>query len=478
MSLDQIITVNITRDATTISQVGFGTANLVGYFPTSIFSERSRTFSTLQGLKDVGFKVSDPVYGMASNLLAQNPSPSEFKVGRRVGAPQQILEITPTNLEVGSVHTVTVSGFKDTVFADRESVTDEVSYTTILNDTATLICDGLRAAFAALNSASGQAGDWDDAGTATLTITAKNTDNTMDGLLFNVTYVADGVPVGVDDNTVNPSVKIATDLGDINTYDNDWYALAIDSNSGDEITGGATAEEGAADWVESNTKIMVCQTQDVDVANDEADVTSVAYVLQNTGYDRTMLFFHRGNMDRVDTAMLGVALPADPGSLNWGFQDLASVSAQDLTESQMSTLMGTIASPTGGKNVNTLTALAGVNVTRYGRVSSGEWIDNIRYTDFLAARIQERVYGVLISNPKVPYTDSGIALVKNEILAQLDHGIGVGALSEDPPPTCTVPRASDVSAANKANRLLDDVTFRATLAGAVNYVAIDGHLAL
>jgi hypothetical protein len=144
----------------------------------------------------------------------------------------------------------------------------------------------------------------------------------------------------------------------------------------------------------------------------------------------------------------------------------------------MSTLMGTIGNPTGGKNVNTLTALAGVSVTRYGRVSSGEWIDNIRYTDFLAARIQERVYGVLISNPKVPYTDSGIALVKNEILAQLDHGIGVGALSEDPPPTCTVPRASAVSAANKANRLLDDVTFRATLAGAVNYVAIDGHLAL
>jgi len=176
--------------------------------------------------------------------------------------------------------------------------------------------------------------------------------------------------------------------------------------------------------------------------------------------------------------MLGVALPSDPGSINWAYQSLASVSAQNLTETQMSNLMGTIASPTGGKNVNTLTSLAGNNVTRYGRVSSGEWIDNIRYTDFLASRIQERAYGVLLSNPKVPYTDSGIALITNEIYAQLEQGITVGALSDDPYPTVSAPRASAVSAANRANRLLEDVSFRATLAGGVNYVIIEGHLAL
>jgi len=471
MSLDQIITVNITRDSSTISQVGFGTANLVGYFPTTVFPERSRTFSTLQGLIDVGFIASDPIYGMASNLLAQNPSPSEFKIGRRIGAPQQILEITPTDVEVGGVHTVTISGYADSSFATRASVTDTATYTVITSDTATDICDGLRTDLV-------PTGDYTEGGTDTLTLTANNT--TMDGLLFSVTYTVNGVPTGVDDNTVNPTVKIATDLGNINTYDSDWYALAIDSNSADEITGGATAAEGASDWVESNTKIFVCQTQDVDVANvvPGSDTTSVAAVLKTAGYDRTMLFFQRNNLDRVDTAMLGVALPSDPGSINWAYQDLASVSAQSLTETQMSNLMGTIASPTGGKNVNTLTTLAGVNTTRYGRVSSGEFIDNIRYTDFLAARIQERVYAVLLSNPKVPYTDSGIALVKNEVLAQLDQGVGVGALSGDPAPTCTVPRATDVSAANKQNRLLEDVSFRATLAGGVNYVAIDGHLAL
>ena len=470
-SLDQIITVNITRDATNISQVGFGTAMLVGYFPTSIFNERSRTYSSLQGMVDDGFVASDPLYGMASNLLAQNPSPAEFKIGRRAGAPQQILEVTPTDLTVGAVHTVTITGYADSAFASRASVTDTATYTAVTSDTATDICDGLRTDLT-------PTGDYSEGGTATLTLTADNT--TMDGLLFNVTYDVDGVPQGVDDNTVNPTIKLATDLAAINDYDDDWYALAIDSNSADEITGGATAAEGASDWVESNEKIFVCQTQEPDVANvaPASDTTSVAAVLEAAGYDRTMLFFHRGNLDRVDTAMLGVALPSDPGSINWGYQELASVSAQTMTETQMSYTMGTIASPTGGKNVNTLTTLAGVNTTRYGRVCSGEWIDNIRYSDFLAARIQERVYGVLLSNPKVPYTDGGINLIKNEILAQLEHGISVGALAADPAPTCSVPRAADVSASSKSNRLLSDVTFRATLAGAVNYIELVGQLAL
>jgi hypothetical protein len=472
-SLDQIITVDVTRVGTTVSQVGFGTANLVGFFPTSVFPERSRTFSSLTGLTDVGFTVSDPIYAMASSLLAQNPSPSSFKVGRRIGAPQQVLEITPTEVEVGAVHTVTIAGYADSAFASRASVTDTATYTVITSDTATDICDGLRTDLT-------PTGDYSEGGTATLTLTADNT--TMDGLLFGVTYTVNSVAVGVDDNTPNPAVKIATDLAAIDLYDNDWYALALDSNSSDEITGAATAAEGAAKWVESNDnpKILVCQTQDPAVADvdEDTDTTSVAALLVTAGYDNTMLFYHTNNMDRVDTAMLGVALPSDPGSINWAYQSLSSVSAQSLTTNQMSNLMGLIGNPTGGKNVNTLTALAGNNITRYGRVSSGEWIDNIRYSAFLASRIQERTFGIMVSNGKIAYTDAGLQMIRGEVIAQMDAGIVVGALASDPAPTCTVPLASTVSAANRANRLVDNITFRATLASAVNYVAISGELVI
>jgi len=466
MSLDQIITVQIDRNTTTPSQVGFGTPCLVGFFPTSLFSERVQTFSSLQEMIDAGFTVSDPLYGMASNLLAQNPSPPTFKIGRRVGAPQQVLEITPTELEVGSVHEVTITGYADSSFATRASVTDTASYTVITSDTATDICDGLRTDLT-------PTGDYSEGGTATLTITADNT--TMDGLLFGVTYTVNGLPVGIDDNTPNPTVKIATDLTAINTVDSDWYALAIDSSSSDEILGGGVAAEGAADWVESNTKIFACQTQDPAVASvtdasDDPSTGSLAAQLKGANYDRTMLFFQRDNMDRVDCAMLGRGLPEDAGSITWAYKELASTTAQTLTTSEMTNLEA--------KNVNFNTTLAGVNITRYGTASGGEYIDVMRGADWLAARIQERVYGVLLNNDKLPYTDAGIQAVRGEILAQLDAGIARDFIAADPAPTCTVPLAANVSAADKGNRFLDDVTFRATLAGAIHKVAIEGELNL
>jgi hypothetical protein len=102
----------------------------------------------------------------------------------------------------------------------------------------------------------------------------------------------------------------------------------------------------------------------------------------------------------------------------------------------------------------------------------------MRGTDWLAARIQERVYTLLLNNDKLPYTDAGIQAVRGEILAQLDQGIARDFIAADPKPTCTVPLASAVSAADKGTRTLNDVTFRATLAGAIHKVAIEGELNL
>jgi hypothetical protein len=105
-------------------------------------------------------------------------------------------------------------------------------------------------------------------------------------------------------------------------------------------------------------------------------------------------------------------------------------------------------------------------------------MDVMRGADWLSARIAERIYGALISNDKIPYTDAGISVIKNEILAQLDAGVARDFLAPIPEPTCTVPRAADVSAALKGARSLEDVTFRAVLAGAVHKVAIEGQLTL
>jgi hypothetical protein len=418
-----------------------------------------------------GFLSTDPLYLCASDCWAQNPSPPTIKIGRRLGAPQQEIEITPDDPVVGDVHTVTVVGYGDSTFAAREQElkTDTATITIASEASATDVCDSLRAAFAALNAAAGQAGDWVDAGTATLTVSALNTDASNDGMIFGVTYSVNDGSRGVDNLTPDPTIKIATDLGDIEAYDPDWYGLCMDSDGRDEIWDEA-AQSGAANWVESNNKLFVCQTADILVTSDAGEETSIAYELKEANFDRTMLFAHRNNRDRVSAAMLGRALPEDAGSITWAMKELNAVSSQDFSTSEINIA--------NDKSANVITTIAGVAVTRFGTASGGEMMDVQRGSDWLAARIAERVYGTLISNDKIPYTDAGISVIKNEILAQLDAGVARDFLAPIPEPTCTVPRAADVSAALKGARSLEDVTFRAVLAGAVHKVAIEGQLTL
>jgi hypothetical protein len=466
MSLDSIITVQIDRTTTQPSQVGFGTPCIVSYFPTSVFSERVKSYSSLTEMEADGFKATDPVYIAASDCWAQNPSPPTIKVGRRVGAPQQSINVYPDAPVVGEVHTVTVVGYADSAFASRalpaspDNETHSLIITTETDEED--IVDAFVLEFGTTNP---NLGDWTatKSGTgssAVLVITANN--STMDGLLFGVTT---SERMGVGDATPVPAVTLTTDLDAIQLYDPDWYGLCIDSNGALEI-----AE--AAAWAEANDKQFVCQTQDPLVASttDAADTTSVAAVLKSNSYERTMLFFHRNNRDYVCAAMLGRALPEDAGSITWAYKQLSSVAAQSLTTTELTNIEA--------KNANSITTLAGVSVTRFGTASSGEYMDVMRGTDWLSARIQERVYALLIQNDKIPYTDLGINAVKSEILAQLQAGVARDFLSPDPEPTCTVPRASEVSAADKGSRTLNNVTFRATLAGAVHKVAIEGELNL
>ena len=471
MSLESIITVQIDRTSTTVSQTGFGQPMIVGFFPTSIFPQRSKEYSSLTEMEGDGFFSTDTLYLCASDCWAQNPSPPTIKIGRRLGAPQQEIEITPDAPVVGDVHSVSVVGYADSTFALREEElkTDTATITIVAETTVTDVCDSLRAAFAALNAAAGQAGDWADAGTATLTVSALNTDASNDGMIFGVTYSVNDDSRGVDNLTPDPTIKIATDLGNINDYDPDWYGLCMDSDGRDEIWDEA-AQSGAANWAQSNEKLFVCQTADILVTSDAGETTSVAYELQLANFERTMCFAHRNNRDRVSAAMLGRALPEDAGSITWAFKELSAVTSQDITTSEINIA--------NDKNVNVLTTIAGVAVTRFGTSSGGEYMDVMRGADWLAARIAERIYGTLISNDKIAFTDAGISVIKNEVLAQLDAGVARDFLAPLPEPTCTVPRAADVSAANKGNRHLPDVTFRAVLAGAVHTVAIEGQLTL
>lgn len=113
-------------------------------------------------------------------------------------------------------------------------------------------------------------------------------------------------------------------------------------------------------------------------------------------------------------------------------------------------------------------------------MASGEYIDVIRGRDWLTARLRERIFGLLANVRKVPYTQGGIDQVVSQVDAQLREGIGAGYLSGDIPEgqelpfIVTAPEIGDISQADKIARLLPDVAFTATLAGAIHAVEING----
>lgn len=83
--LNDIVTVVISRETTSVTQAGFGTPAILATFATSkttpVFP-RTRYYSSLTEMVAEGWLTTDDAYMMAEKLLAQNPKVSRFMVAR------------------------------------------------------------------------------------------------------------------------------------------------------------------------------------------------------------------------------------------------------------------------------------------------------------------------------------------------------------------------------------------------------------
>src|SRR5699024_4906423 len=123
-----------------------------------------------------------------------------------------------------------------------------------------------------------------------------------------------------------------------------------------------------------------------------------------------------------------------------------------------------------------------------GKVAGNEWIDVIRFRDYLVEQCKVNLVGTLVratnSTGKIPFTDTGIAIIVNSIRDTLHREVGIGiALPEvdgngDEIPSYVVsyPRASEISDNDKANRLLEGIKFTARLSGAIHNGDLVGSL--
>ena len=170
-------------------------------------------------------------------------------------------------------------------------------------------------------------------------------------------------------------------------------------------------------------------------------------------------------------------LSYDAGSETWVNKSLASVSMSKFTDTEIDTIDKDPASY--------YLQVGDTGLVQGGKVRAGEWIDVIRFRDWLKNDMQLRILNLLVKRPKVPYTDKGIGLVRNQMIASLKEGTRRGGIAEDqynsddeliPGFTTSVPLAADLSDTQRKSRILEDCTFSAILAGAIHVVNVNGSL--
>lgn len=462
MALTDVVRVSISIQAAALQAAGFGVPLILGTNGPFDVGELWRLYTSLSGMLDDGFVSSDAEYVAAQALLGQAKRPRNFLVGLRGTPVAQVNTIEITAVANATDYTLSISRL------GRNPVV--VTYTSDGSALNTEIRDGL---IALIEAAFPSILDGTIVDADTFTVTA---------LEAGVSFTISASTPNLSSSVTTPNHGGAEDLDDIVDQQAAWYCTLMAEREDDSIL-------EVARWTESIVPPRVFMAQSSDdtapaSAYDSSDPNDVAEILRALNYRRTALWWHDDDAEHVDAAIAGAMLPLDPGSETWAIKQLSGVTPTlgvgsaatlPITDSQKANLAGAGPGP-GGKHANVYYSLTDeIAITWRGTMASGNWIDEIRFVDFLTADMSAKIANVELNNPKVPFTDQGIGMFAAQVHASLQNGERVGGIARDPKYTVVVPSALDVSAANRAARVLDPpITFVARLAGAIHEVAVEG----
>lgn len=439
-SLDNIVNVQIALQTTGVTRGEFGIPMIVA--PLMTFTERVRVYNSYNEASEDDLPPS--LLTALSDCFGQIPRPRQVKVGRR-SVLTAIINVTEL-LPLGT-YSITVGA-------------ETYSFTADGTPLATEIVTGLAAAIT--------------------TDTNEKITATVVGSTLQIAYISQADLAGVSLSTglgwglispLSASTAVADDLDAILDEDSRWYGLVMTERV-------KQTQLDAAEWTEANDRLFVTATDEADVLN-PALTTDLISVLKNTRYFRTAVMFHtNAATEYPDAAWAGRVFTIQPGGETWALKGLASVTPSPLTATQRQTVIN--------KGGNTFEFYqAQVALTNPGKTAAGEWIDVIRFRDWLKDTIQVNMVQMMINRDKVPYTDQGIQLCVNNLRKSLQEGQKVGGIAPDeldaagatvPGFILTFPRSVELAPSIKASRILD-IGFTARLAGAIHVVGVAGSLA-
>lgn len=438
-SISDFITINISRQTTSLTRANFGTPGIISEFETDKTNtafNRFRFYTSLTEMINDGWETYDPEYIRASLFLQQNPRVSRFMIGRKDVLENWTQALTAIQTETENWYAFTISQRKSTIVTfNRDFEAGDSVIFTINGVAVTAVPFATDHATTMANIETQIEADITGS-TVTVDATARTVQISVTNGIKTVTVAITGA-----------NLSQTTELTEIPLQD-----TVIEVST----------------WTETQRKIFFYTTSEADTLTQSADPpTDLAGKIEALNRDRTVIIYHPDAQTQhryLSNAWIGRLLPFDPGTVNWSFQQLSGVPSYEISSSQRGFALG--------KNVNIFTETAGIDHTEFGTLMSGEYIDIIHGLDWLEARLGENIFETLINEERIPYSNEGLSVIEGLIKQILDEAVGRQFILTDY--TVTVPLLSAIPNADKIARNLPDVTFTATLAGAINTITING----
>jgi len=241
---------------------------------------------------------------------------------------------------------------------------------------------------------------------------------------------------------------VDANLSTIRAADADWYHLASAYNS-------KAITKEMADWAETQRILFFCNTSD-SIALDSGNLTDIQSQLDALSYERSTCIFDKTGTDGfAGVAAAAERAPFDPGAPpdaggDFNAKTLTGVRANGLTPNEKSVLRA--------KGYTVIETTAGRHHTLGGDAAGGKPLDQTRFEDWFAVRLQEDIATAVLNSGRIPMSKEGIATYESLIRARIKAGITAGGIlqvdSEGREPVISVPTLAQISANERAARLL------------------------
>jgi hypothetical protein len=248
-------------------------------------------------------------------------------------------------------------------------------------------------------------------------------------------------------------------LNTLITTNNNWYRLLLEDKTEAVIAAVST-------WAENNNKMFY------------TEFANTTFTTDFSSKNRTVLGY-KENTDRLDAAIVGYASSRIPGSFTFKFKNLAGMTADAITPTELTAIQT--------KKMNSyfkkfeVQGLGNAQLDG-GWVASGKFIDQIESRDWIKFRIEQEIATLLTSTAKIPYTNAGIQQIVTAISAALTDATanGIIATNDDGSAAYVVAykTVSEIPTADRTARKVTGITFSYVEAGAIHETTVTGAVVL